>query len=225
MRYAVYLTPPANAPLALAAEAWLGRSAFQSASRPPAAPAAAEVEIPARYGVHGTMRSPFRLRAGVAEPALIDAFDDFVAQEPALSARLDVAKLSRFVALGASDQVSIAAAAMRALAAFEPLRAPLTQADRARRRPDQLDTRGRELLDKWGYPLVEERFTFHMTLSGPLNGENVGAVLDRAQSHFAPILSHPVELVFALFREDAEGAPFYVVRTAPMSLGDMRSAL
>ncbi len=223
MRYAVYLTPPANAPLALAAEAWLGRSAFGGGSRSPEAPADAKAHIPARYGFHGTMRSPFRLRDGAMEGALIEAFDAFAAHEAPIPAKLQVAQLSRFIALVAPEQDAIAAAAMRALEAFEPLRAPLSDTDRTRRRPDQLDARGLELLDRWGYPLVEERFTFHMTLSGPLDGDHVDPVLVRAQSHFAQVVSEPVDLVFALFREDEEGGPFHVVAAAPHTPTDMRS--
>ncbi|MEM6848960.1 MAG: DUF1045 domain-containing protein [Pseudomonadota bacterium] len=223
MRYAVYLTPPANAPLALAADAWLGRSAFGGAARSPEAPAEAKAHIPARYGFHGTMRSPFRLREGATEGALIAAFDAFVAHEAPIPAKLNVAQLSRFIALVAPDQDVIAAAAIRALAAFEPLRAPLSASDRARRRPDQLDIRGLELLNTWGYPLVEERFTFHMTLSGPLEGGHVDPVMVRARSHFAQTISEPADLVFALFREDEEGGPFHVIAAAPHNRAEMRS--
>ncbi len=42
---------------------------------------------------------------------------------------------------------------------------PLTEAEIARRRPDRLSPRQRELLDRWGYPHVMEEFRFHLTLT------------------------------------------------------------
>lgn len=213
MRYAVYLTPPEDSPLAEAAQAWLGRSAFTGATFPPAAPAEALPHVPARYGFHATMRAPFRLAGGATEADLRAAFAAFSAGCPAPSVRLCVGRLSRFLALLAEDHAPLAEAAMATLEAFEPLRAPLTGEDRARRDPEALDARGRALLDRWGYPHVEERFTFHMTLTGPMDPHHADAVEEAVRARFRPILPGPHRLVFALFREAAPGGPFDVIAT------------
>ena len=58
--------------------------------------------------------------------------------------------------------------AAECVAALDPFRAPLTEAERAKRRPERLDARGRALLARWGYPYVFEAFRFHMTLTDAL---------------------------------------------------------
>jgi hypothetical protein len=56
-----------------------------------------------------------------------------------------------------------------------------------------------------------ERFRFHMTLSGPMKAGEAAAVAEAARGHFGALLDRPHPLVFALFREDAEGRPFTVI--------------
>jgi len=213
VRYAVYLTPPKDSPLATAAEEWLGRSAFTGAVFEPAAPAAAHAHVPARYGFHATLRAPFRLANGVTEEDLTAAFAAFAETHQPIAAHLAVGRLAHFLALVAEDHAPLAAAAEEALNAFDRLRAPLTQEERARRRPEALDERGRELLDRWGYPHVMERFTFHMTLTGPMEADDTVAVDDAARAFFASLLSRPHTLVHALFREDVPGGPFHAIAT------------
>ena len=211
VRYAIYLTTPRDAALTEAARRWLGRCAFTGETTPAEAPAEAGAAVPARYGWHATMRAPFRLRDGADEAALVAAFRDFRAGHGPVEARLRVARLSRFVALVAEDQSEIEALQVSALHAFEPFRAPLSPADRARRNPDRLDDRGRELLDMWGYPQVMERFRFHMTLSGPVEGDELARVEAAARDYFAPFTAEPQQLVFGLYAEPEAGGPFTIV--------------
>jgi len=211
LRYAIYLTPRQDDPLAEAARRWLGRCAFTGATSPPEAPAEARPQAPARYGFHATMRAPFRLREGVEEADLLASFASFCERHPPLAVGLRVARLSRFVALVAEDDAQVCDAAAATLRAFEPFRAPLTEAERARRRPGRLDERGRELLETWGYPHVMERFTFHMTLSGPVEDDAVARVERAAAAYFAPFTGRPQTLVFALFKEVEPEGPFAVM--------------
>ena len=211
IRYAIYLTPPPDTPLCDAAARWLGRSPFGGPSSAPEAPDAADAATPARYGFHATMRAPFRLADGATEGDLIAAFEIFAARHGSISAALRCARLSRFVALVAEDNAPLAALSEAALAAFEPLRAPLNPAERARRNPEKMDERGRALLDAWGYPLVMERFVFHMTLSGPVESDALPAVEAAARRHFAAFIGPPQPLRFALFAEPAPGEPFHVL--------------
>lgn len=221
-RYALYLTPPEGSALERAASAWLGRSAFggpgcapslsRGASRAPAAPPAAAVGTPARYGFHATMRAPFRLAEGVSETDLIRTFEATYDGAPPLEVALTVSALRSFVALiaGESAREALSLAEALALDTMEPLRAPLTEAERARRNPESLDARGRDLLDAYGYPHVRERFLFHMTLSGPVEG-SVAPVVAAAQTHFAALLNRPLPLVHALLREPEGGGAFSVL--------------
>lgn len=211
MRYAIYLTPPPGAPLLAAAEAWLGRSAFSPARLTPAAPAAARSEVPARYGFHATLKAPFALRDGVAEADLRAAFEAFAGGP--LDVVLGIVSLGDFLAL-VSPEPALGALADRAVRHFEPLRAPLTAAERARRNPDVLDARGVALLEEWGYPHVFERFRFHMTLTGGIAAGDMAPVHAAAAAHFAGLLMRPDRLVPAVFAEHEPGGPFEVVAIA-----------
>ncbi|WP_420391519.1 DUF1045 domain-containing protein [Acuticoccus sp.] len=211
MRYAIYLTPPEGDPLADAAARWLGRSPFDETPRATAAPASARADVPARYGFHATLKAPFRLAEGADEPALLEAFHQAYAGPP-LVLRLTIAPLSRFLAFRTEDEAA-EAAARRAVEAFEPLRAPLTVEERARRRPERLDAHGLALLERWGYPYVMDRFTFHMTLTGPLDLADAASVADAAHGHFAEHDGAHHRLVHAVYREDEPGGPFRVIAT------------
>jgi hypothetical protein len=211
LRYAVYLTPRREAELTAAAEAWLGRSAFTGATATPAAPAEAKPDSPARYGFHATMRAPFRLAEGCSEEDLLAAFHAFAGQRTPLPVVLELAAVSHFVALLARNEKPLCEAEREVLEAFDPLRAPLTPQERARRNPEALDRRGVELLDRWGYPHVLDRFRFHMTLSGPASPDAVDGILAAARDHFSPLLDGPHTLHYALFREETAGGPFSVV--------------
>jgi hypothetical protein len=112
---------------------------------------------PRRYGFHATLKAPFRLNDGTdeahlrAEVAALAALGSFIALIPARSP----------VAL--QDHVQ------QVVEAFEPFRAPLSDAEMARRLQSPLSPRQIELLQAYGYPYVAEQFRFHMTLTGPIS--------------------------------------------------------
>ena len=85
---------------------------------------------------------------------------------------------------------------MRALAegvvrGTNPLRAPLTPTEVAKRRPESLSPRQRDLLEAWGYPFVMEEFRFHLTLTDRLPEEEVEGVARFLGAYFAPVLLTP----------------------------------
>ena len=84
------------------------------------------------------------------------------------------------------------------------MRAALTEDEIARRRPDQLSPRQRELLDLWGYPQVMEEFRFHLTLTDRL--PDPAPVLQVLGPYFAPVLPTPFVIQdLCLFGEDSGG--------------------
>ena len=85
-------------------------------------------------------------------------------------------------------------------------RAPLTTADIARRRPESLSPRQRDLLDRWGYPYVMEEFRFHLTLTDRLADTQAEGVAMALSDHFAPVLPKPFVIEdLCLFGEDEAG--------------------
>lgn len=221
MRIAVYLAPPVGHPLAEAADRWLGRR-----PDPPRLPGLTDTEWrdliaePSRYGFHATLKAPFALADGRAEADLVAAARAFAAARSPLEApALALRDLAGFLALlpanGADSRLgALAGACVRA---FEPFRAPLADADLARRRASGLSPdQDRNLVD-WGYPYVFSEFRFHMTLTGRIaDPARRAAVAEALGAGLAPALAQP--LVFSdlcLFREPVRGAPFDIAHRLP----------
>src|SRR5262249_42199179 len=93
---------------------------------------------------------------------------------------------------------------------LDDLRAPPTAGELERRRPERLDPVGRDLLRRFGYPHVLDRFRFHMTLSGPVDGATAERAIDGARRTVASLNAGAPLLLdrICLFREDRPGAPF-----------------
>jgi hypothetical protein len=89
---------------------------------------------------------------------------------------------------------------------LDPFRAPLTAAEVARRRPERLTARQRDLLAAYGYPFVMEEFQFHLTLSGRLKPEDAPRLHAAAKAHFAGLIPQPFDLQdLCLCGEDQAG--------------------
>lgn len=219
MRAAIYFTPPAGAPLTEAAARWLGRDAFSGEPTREADPLIDPlVAEPARYGFHATLRAPFRLAEGRSVAALDEALADFAAaRETFVVPSLALARLGPFFALVPADTGhELRALESAVLKAFEPFRAPLTEAEIARRRPERLTARQRRYLAERGYPFVLEEFRFHLTLTGPLGPDEAGAVEPSLRERLADFDGAPLLIdALALFVEPEPGAPFRVQARHP----------
>jgi putative phosphonate metabolism protein len=216
-RYAVYFAPAAGSPWWTFAAHWVGRDEASGAALPQPCPegfdAASFAQLtaePRRYGFHATLRPPMRLKASA------QAFEQEVR---ALASRLRAVPLGTlvpvymdgFVALVPSVRnPALGALAAQCVTTLEPLRQPLDETERARRRPEQLDARGRELVDLHGYPGVLERFRFHMTLTGPVDTATAGRLVAHLANPVARLnaQSAPVLDRLCIFHEAQPGAPF-----------------
>lgn len=144
---------------------------------------------PRKYGFHGTLKAPMALAPGRTEAELVAACAAFAGKaRPMPSIRPVVDSISGFIAVIPTEPVG----ALQQLAAdcvreFDDFRAPMTAEDRARRRPDKLTERQRDYLDRWGYPYVMEEFRFHMTLTGRLDAERRGPILEMLRARFAAL--------------------------------------
>jgi hypothetical protein len=123
-----------------------------------------------------------------------------------------------FVALmPARQSPSVEAVAAVCVTELDRLRAPLTADELARRHPERLDERGRELLALYGYPHVLERFRFHMTLSGPMDTGRAGELVARIAPEVARLnqVEAPMLDRLCVFHEPAPGQPFMRIHDAP----------
>lgn len=170
-RFAVYYIPP-QGPVADFGAAWLGWDVLTGSDVSQFdVPGLADVtKTPRKYGFHGTLKPPFRLKDGETAGGLAAAMGAMARTlPPARCERLKLAALGRFLALvpeGSVDTLRrVAEACVRDLDGF---RAPASDEELARRRSSRLSARQDALLTRWGYPFVFDEFRFHMTLTGRL---------------------------------------------------------
>ncbi len=226
-RYAVYFTPARDSALAERGASWLGRNVWSGEtypSRPAGGLSAQRMEeltaTPRPYGFHGTLKAPFRLETGVDRAALCSAIDAFArGQKQAFIDRLELRWIGSFLALvGATQSESVSDLAASLIRHVEPMRAPLTEVEMARRKPDSLTKRQRVLLADWGYPFVLDEFRFHMTLTGQVPDNERKSVFAAACDAFHPWLGQRFAIDrIALFHQSAVGAPFLADRDWPLS--------
>jgi uncharacterized protein DUF1045 len=206
-RLAIYYAPARDSALCQRAEAWLAR------------PELAELTVSARrYGFHATLKAPFRSMQSM--DALRSALRGFAdGRKPVEIGVAAPRLLGGFLALMVEPQPeTLTQVAAEVVAAFEPFRAPLDEAERARRYGAELSARQRELIDLYGYPYVFEEFLFHMTLTDSLAEERRAAMVAEARAWFAEALSAPLRLDrLVLFGEKDAGGAF--VRLEDFMLG------
>src|SRR4051812_32481066 len=142
---------------------------------------------PRKYGFHATLKAPMALAPGKTEAELLAACVAFAGKaRPVPVIRPVVDAISGFIAIIPAEPVdALQELAADCVRAFDDFRICLTAEDRARRRPEKLSERQRDYLDRWGYPYVMEEFRFHMTLTGRLDAERRGPILEMLRARFA----------------------------------------
>ncbi|SHM47177.1 putative phosphonate metabolism protein [Roseovarius litoreus] len=221
-RYAIYYTP-APGPLSQVCSAWLGwdMATGNELAHPDVAglplPVAQITETPRKYGLHATMKPPFRLAQGATPAMLDDALASFCAQRPAVTMDgLELARLGRFLALRPlGDEGPLNALAADIVRGFDAFRAPLSEAEMARRREAGLTPEQDALLRAWGYPYVMDQFRFHITLTGKLPVAQARQTARALAPVLTPLLPAPFVIdALSLAGEDAEGRFHLISRHA-----------
>lgn len=221
-RYALYYTPAPGSPLAELGAGWLGRDIATGESRPP--PAIDGVDVadvtasPRLYGFHATLKAPFTLREGTTEAGLLAAAAAYARSRPPVEAPpLTLTRLNGFTALVLADPgPDVNRRAADIVEAFDAFRRPLTGEERARRRPERLTPRQRELLGLWGYPFVMETFVFHMTLTGPVDDATGERLVTALAPRVAPVIGRSWTLdALTVVQQPAPGEPFRVAARLP----------
>src|SRR5260221_9392474 len=145
-RCAIYWAPPAASALAVFGARWLGRDAERGAvpqgdglALPPGTDPAWLATVtadPRHYGLHATLKPPFRLADGRSRDDLAAALGRFaVASAPVSGPPLVLRRLGRFLALVPDGPApAIQALAARLVSDFGGFRAPPSAAELARRR-------------------------------------------------------------------------------------------
>ena len=221
-RYAIYYAPEPG-PLADFGAAWLGWDlhAGRIVAHPdlPALPRpVAEItDTPRKYGLHGTIKPPFRLAEGRTLDDLRDEALALCAALPVLEMEgLKLARLGGFLALvPQGDTAPLAATAARMVEGLDHFRAPAGEAELARRRAKGLTDRQDALLLKWGYPYVMEEFRFHITLTGRLPKSEAVQTEAVLSERLAPLLPIPFVIRGLILAEEDDLGRFRLIETLP----------
>jgi len=220
-RVAAYYAPQSDDVLFADAAAWLGRDPASGATvlQPDIADIAEVTAEPRLYGFHATLKPPMRLAVGCA-------WDDVVAAATALADRiapfdlppLSVQDVFGFLALReTTPSASLQALADACVEQLDPLRAPPSEAELARRRRGNLTARQDEMLVRWGYPYVFGTWFFHLTLTRRLSATEKQVFMPAAESFFAEAIAAPRRVRdICLFVQSAPGAPFVIRERLPL---------
>ncbi|MDA9507219.1 phosphonate metabolism protein [Bradyrhizobium sp. CCBAU 11386] len=220
-RYAIYFAAGADTALSRFGAGLLGYDAY-TGDEVPFPPEALHVAPdwrdvsadPRKYGFHATLKAPMALAPGRTEADLAAACATFAGERrtiPVIRPVIDA--ISGFIAVIPAEPVD----ALQQFAAdcareFDSFRAALTAGDRARRKPHKLTERQRDYLDRWGYPYVMEEFRFHMTLTGRLDAERRGPILEMLRTRFASLRLDTLAIDrLALFKQDETKARFRII--------------
>ncbi len=194
-RYAIYYAPAPGTPWWSFGAHWLGRDESSGAVLPQSPPPTLAADLferitaePRRYGFHATLKAPFRLAADGDARVLVERVRTLAGRLESLPlGALVPVFMDGFVALvPPARNPALSDLAAACIKDLDDLRVPLGEADRARRRIDPSDARALDLLERYGYPHVLERFRFHMTLTGPIDT----ALAARVVSGIADTVAH-----------------------------------
>lgn len=217
-RFAVYVAP--SEPYWHLGNQWLGRcpatdAVFDSQSRPPE-----WVSEPARYGLHATLKAPFRLADGSTPADLDTRARAFARTQQPFHAMLALRALRGFLAWCLDDGPANAGGVRRmqaladaAVRDFDDLRAPPSPAELARRRREDFPAAEREMLGRWGYPYVFGTFKFHITLSGRLDSVALEVARAQLRKLCGDLLDTPLHVWgISLYVQPSPDADFVVAR-------------
>lgn len=218
-RYAIYFAPDRHSPWWAFGAHWLGRNEHDNTALAQPLPEglspaefAGITAEPRRYGFHATLKAPFRLSSAHDESDLVARLGRLAQTlAPVPLGSLHVAALGNFVALvPTTEPEGLQALAAACVTGLDDLRAPPEAGELARRRAASLDARETELLDRYGYPYVMDRFRLHLTLTGPVDAplarqvcQTVAADVDRLNTQAPLVLDR-----LCLFVERSPGTPF-----------------
>jgi putative phosphonate metabolism protein len=223
-RYAIFYVPGAEAQWVQSCTEWLGWDLNNNCNvvHPELADLPLNVseitQTPRKYGLHATLKPPFRLAPDQTEETLRSACSTLANdQKPVHLESLALTRMGRFLALcptGSPDMLNAFAA--RCVSELDMYRAALTPDDLARRRGAGLSIRQEHNLVRWGYPHVMDLFRFHITLTGRLSKDKLLGVENAVDRLLLDQLPAPLDLRdLALVGEDGTGQ-FHLIQRYPL---------
>lgn len=220
-RYAIYWAPESDSQLSRLDESWFGGDRQRGTFGLDPAVAGRIKRSAARYGLHGTLKAPFRLAPGATLSDLTARLHRFAEQRaPIHTSPLQLTDIDGFLALCPQPpSLELIRLAHMVVLGFDEFRAPLEAADRERRVAGGLNTHQRLLLEQWGYPHVLSEFRFHVTLTDRMPNLAIrGKVKAALADALAPLEASPFELrSICLFGDPGEDKHLELIERFPLN--------
>lgn len=218
-RYAVYYLPDADTPLQRFGDQWLGWSITDGEfTSPPdggisSTDRAKITSTPQKYGFHGTLKPPLKLKDEFGQNEFMNAARHIAAMHsPFTMPPLKLQLIGKFMALVPVEHSTslhdLGAALVTGLDAFR--KAP-GEEEIARRMSAGLTPRQIELLGKWGYPYVLDEFRFHLTLTGRLEENQMPSLQKYLEDQLNPIIDQPIKVKDIAVVGQAENGMFNLI--------------
>lgn len=222
-RYAIYYVPSNNLFYKLGSS-WLGWDTIsgQPASQPETDSAVniqKITEAPRKYGLHATIKAPFRLGNNVNALELERQLEILCGSIKPIEFKLKLSELSGFFALTPTvKNTEIRNLHTKVVRKLDYFRAQPTKEEIIKRRENQLTSEQDQNLIKWGYPYIFEDFYFHITLTGKIPEDLRNKVKDEIENFFQPVLQQKINLSELALVGEATDGNFYVLRQMPLVL-------
>lgn len=175
------------------------------------------IEKPKKYGLHGTLKPPFRFRQNVRyqnfRQTLAEAMED---HRSFTLPKFEVTILGSFCALTlVESSPALVALSATSVQAVDDFREPPDAQELERRRAVGLNETQEQNLKLWGYPYVMSEFRFHITLTGRLSPDDLSEAQQALSAYLADALDerHSINDV-CIFGEAADGHFHLIERIA-----------
>lgn len=218
-RYAIYYIP--DLPLFQIGSDWLGWNSITGQDTSLSADHHRITDRPRKYGFHATVKPPFSLASNSTLGELQNAFHAFCATvSPATGGTLKISRLGRFLAMTQDVQSNeVTELAASTVSHFDKFRAPQSDQDIEKRRQRRLTPEQDALMLRWGYPYVMQEFKFHMTLTGPLQNDEIETIKRDANTRFQEFLGQPLKIAsLALLGEASDSGRFHVINKLSLQM-------
>ena len=222
-RYAIYYIP-SNDLLYKLGSSWLG---WDTVLRQPVSQPEISnniniekiTETPRKYGLHATIKAPFRLADGVSVSELERQLRNLCLSLKPIEFSLEVSELNGFFALTPTvKNTELRKLHSKVVRELDYFRAQPTKEEIIKRRENQLTSEQDQNLIKWGYPYIFEDFYFHITLTGKIPEDYRNKVKDEIENFFQPVLQQKINLSELALVGEAKDGNFYVIRQMPLAL-------
>ena len=173
---------------------------------------------PQKYGLHATLKAPFRLAEGETEAGLISAFNGFCkTHKTACAGQLRFSNMGGFLSLRPSSPLkALNQLAADCVTAFDRFRSPATPQELARRRKANLSAAQDDLLRTWGYPYVMDEFRFHITLTGRVDGSEAAQITCALEPVVNPLLRNPFTIAHLVLAAERQDGRFCILERAKL---------